>query len=192
MSERRPSGHRTRHMPRWAESGTTLGLRGLKRHPPRCARPRRAIAPLRALAPEAGARSEWLEFRRVRPPGKSRHGLDRNTSFPPLERTSSEAFHRLSFDNLSAIGCGPKSSTPGKCPLTCIRKDNYILNVLQNNGWRTMARKRAPGGGRKPKGAAPMRSQLTIRMPDDLRTELEAAARKRGHNLTDELLWRLR
>ena len=55
-----------------------------------------------------------------------------------------------------------------------------------------MARKRAPGGGRKPKGAAPMRSQLTIRMPDDLRTELEAAARKRGHNLTDELLWRLR
>jgi hypothetical protein len=55
-----------------------------------------------------------------------------------------------------------------------------------------MARKRAPGGGRKPKGAAPMRSQLTIRMPDDLRAELEAAARKRGHNLTDELLWRLR
>jgi hypothetical protein len=37
-----------------------------------------------------------------------------------------------------------------------------------------------------------MRSQLTIRMPDNLRTELEAAARKRGHNLTDELLWRLR
>jgi hypothetical protein len=37
-----------------------------------------------------------------------------------------------------------------------------------------------------------MRSQLTIRMPDELRTELEAAARKRGHNLTDELLWRLR
>ena len=48
MSDRRPSGHRTRHMPRWAASGTTLGLRGLKRHPPRCGRPRRAIAPLRA------------------------------------------------------------------------------------------------------------------------------------------------
>jgi hypothetical protein len=45
MSDRRPSGHRTRHMPRWAESGTTLGLRGLKRRPPRCVRPGRASAP---------------------------------------------------------------------------------------------------------------------------------------------------
>jgi hypothetical protein len=55
-----------------------------------------------------------------------------------------------------------------------------------------MARKRAPGGGRKPKGAAPMRSQLTIRMPDDMRAELEAAARRRDHTISDELLWRLR
>jgi Arc-like DNA binding domain len=36
-----------------------------------------------------------------------------------------------------------------------------------------------------------MRSQLTVRMPDDLRAQLEAAARKRGRNLTDELLGRL-
>jgi hypothetical protein len=39
MSDRRPSAHRTRHMPRWAESGTTLGLRGLKRHSPGCVDP---------------------------------------------------------------------------------------------------------------------------------------------------------
>jgi hypothetical protein len=55
-----------------------------------------------------------------------------------------------------------------------------------------MARKRAPGGGRKPKGATAMRSQLTVRMPDDMRAELEAAARRRDHTISDELLWRLR
>src|SRR6516164_5963127 len=54
MSERRPSGHRTRHMPGWAESGTTLGLRGLKR---------------RALAAEAGARLRSAQWERItRPP----------------------------------------------------------------------------------------------------------------------------
>jgi hypothetical protein len=55
-----------------------------------------------------------------------------------------------------------------------------------------MARKRAPGGGRKPKGATPARSQLTVRMPDDVRAELEAAARRRNHNLTDEVIGRIR
>ena len=55
-----------------------------------------------------------------------------------------------------------------------------------------MVRRRAPGGGRKPKGAVAMRSQLTIRIPDDLRAELKAAAKGRGRNLTDELLGRLR
>jgi hypothetical protein len=53
-------------------------------------------------------------------------------------------------------------------------------------------RKRAPGGGRKPKGPAPMRSQLTIRIPEDTRTQLEAAARRNRKTLSDELLWRLR
>jgi hypothetical protein len=51
MSDRRPSGHRTRHMPGWTASGTTLGLRELKRHPSRCVRPGRAVAPLRAPGP---------------------------------------------------------------------------------------------------------------------------------------------
>ena len=55
-----------------------------------------------------------------------------------------------------------------------------------------MARKRAPGGGRKPKGPVAARSQLTVRMPDDLRAELEAAARRRNRNLTDELIGRIR
>ena len=55
-----------------------------------------------------------------------------------------------------------------------------------------MARKRAPGGGRKPKGPVAARSQLTVRMPDELRAELEAAARRRNRNLTDELIGRIR
>jgi hypothetical protein len=55
-----------------------------------------------------------------------------------------------------------------------------------------MIRKRAPGGGRKPKGAAPMRSQVNVRMPDDIRAQLEAAARKRRRNVSEELLARLR
>ena len=54
-------------------------------------------------------------------------------------------------------------------------------------------RKRAPGGGRKPSG--PFRhsaAQLTVRMPDDMRARLDAAARKKGWSLSQELLWRLR
>ena len=54
-------------------------------------------------------------------------------------------------------------------------------------------RKRAPGGGRKPAGPFKKNaSQLTIRMPSDMRAELEAAAHKRGWNVTQETLWRLR
>ena len=54
-------------------------------------------------------------------------------------------------------------------------------------------RKRAPGGGRKPSG--PFRhsaAQLTVRMPDDMRARLDAAAKKKGWSLSQELLWRLR
>src|SRR5437868_5676678 len=54
-----------------------------------------------------------------------------------------------------------------------------------------MPRKRAPGGGRKPSPYTP-RAQLTIRMPDDMREQLEAAANQRDWSLTDELLLRLR
>jgi len=54
-----------------------------------------------------------------------------------------------------------------------------------------MIRKRAPGGGRKPSPHT-ARAQLTVRMPDDLRAELEVEAQKRDRTLTDELLARLR
>jgi hypothetical protein len=58
-----------------------------------------------------------------------------------------------------------------------------------------MVRKRAPGGGRKPKGPVAARL-VAVRMPDDLRAELEAAVnrkqKRRKWTLTDELLWRLR
>ncbi len=55
-----------------------------------------------------------------------------------------------------------------------------------------MPRKRAAGGGRKPKGDfAGLSSPLSIRMPADLRKELEAAARDSGKSVTQELLRRL-
>jgi hypothetical protein len=56
-----------------------------------------------------------------------------------------------------------------------------------------MKQKRAPGGGRKPKGAfSGLTSPLSIRMPPDMRKELESASKKKGWSLTQELLWRLR
>jgi hypothetical protein len=55
-----------------------------------------------------------------------------------------------------------------------------------------VARKRAPGGGRKPVGKTAARSLLTLRMPDDLRDTLGAEAHKSGSTLTQEVLRRLR
>jgi hypothetical protein len=56
-----------------------------------------------------------------------------------------------------------------------------------------MARKRAPGGGRKPKGAVAARP-VTVRLPPDVRDHIEAAIKTRrpGWTLTDELVGRLR
>src|SRR5437764_1701119 len=59
-----------------------------------------------------------------------------------------------------------------------------------------MVRKRAPGGGRKPIGSTAAQP-LTIRMDDDLRSQLEAAAvkrakRKQKWNISQEILLRLR
>ena len=55
-----------------------------------------------------------------------------------------------------------------------------------------MKRKRNPGAGRKPSGPfANNSTQLTIRMPEDLRHQLEKSATKKGWSLTQELLWRL-
>jgi hypothetical protein len=54
-----------------------------------------------------------------------------------------------------------------------------------------MARKRASGGGRKRSPDTP-RAQLSIRMQENDRAQLEAAAKRRGWTVTEELLWRLR
>jgi hypothetical protein len=58
-----------------------------------------------------------------------------------------------------------------------------------------MARKRAPGGGRKPRGAfSQLAATLSIRMPADMRAKLEASAARRpgkGWVLTQEILHRL-
>lgn len=54
------------------------------------------------------------------------------------------------------------------------------------------ARRRAPGGGRKPANPlAPNTSQITVRLPDDMRAQLKAAADDNGRTLTDELQDRL-
>jgi hypothetical protein len=56
-----------------------------------------------------------------------------------------------------------------------------------------MKQKRKSQAGRKPAGPfAHNTGQLTIRMPDDLRFELERSANKKGWSLTQELLWRVR
>lgn len=53
--------------------------------------------------------------------------------------------------------------------------------------------KRAPGGGRKPKGEfSDLTSPLSFRMPASMRKQLEAARRKSGRSTTQEMLWHLR
>jgi hypothetical protein len=55
-----------------------------------------------------------------------------------------------------------------------------------------MAPKRAAGGGRKPTGPFEQNTaQLTVRMPADMRAQLDAAAKERGWSLTQELLRRV-
>jgi Arc-like DNA binding domain len=55
-----------------------------------------------------------------------------------------------------------------------------------------MARKRAPGGGRKPKGDfAGLVSTLSLRMPKEMRARFEALAMRGKRSLTQEILRRL-
>jgi Arc-like DNA binding domain len=55
-----------------------------------------------------------------------------------------------------------------------------------------MKKKRALGGGRKPKGDFSRAiSPLSIRMPEDMRAELETAATNNGRSVTQELLRRI-
>jgi hypothetical protein len=56
-----------------------------------------------------------------------------------------------------------------------------------------LSTKKKSHAGRKPAGPfSNNTSQLTIRMPDDLRDEVQRAADKKGWSLTQELLWRVR
>jgi hypothetical protein len=56
-----------------------------------------------------------------------------------------------------------------------------------------MKAKRKPGAGRKPRGPFSQNSaMMTVRMPSDLRDELERSANRRGWSLSQELLWRVR
>lgn len=53
-------------------------------------------------------------------------------------------------------------------------------------------RKRAKGGGRKPKGPfSELTSPLSIRMPILMREELESSAREGGRSISQEVLTRL-
>ena len=55
-----------------------------------------------------------------------------------------------------------------------------------------MVRKRAKGGGMKPRGDfAGLGPPVSIRMPTDMRAQLESAARRSGKSVTQELLRRL-
>src|SRR5271156_2804429 len=75
-------------------------------------------------------------------------------------------------------------------PLTPPMQYGYIPNVLQI--MKPMKRKRKSGAGRKPAGPfAHTAAQLTIRMPEDLRRQLEQSSTKKGWSLTQELLWHL-
>jgi hypothetical protein len=56
-----------------------------------------------------------------------------------------------------------------------------------------MKRKRAPGGGRKPKGEfSQLTSSLTIRIPEDMRKQLESEAASKDQSVAQVLLWHLR
>ena len=56
-----------------------------------------------------------------------------------------------------------------------------------------MSPKPSRGAGRKPTGPFAHNTQsVTLRMPADMRAELEAAARKKGWAFSQEVLWRLR
>jgi hypothetical protein len=56
-----------------------------------------------------------------------------------------------------------------------------------------MKRKRAPGGGRKPKGEfSNLTSSLTIRIPEDVRKQLESESTASGQSVAQVLLWHLR
>ena len=69
------------------------------------------------------------------------------------------------------------------------RKTQNVLQLMV----RQMKSKRAPGGGRKPKGQfSQLSSTLTIRIPDDMRKQLEDEAAVKDESMAQRLMWHLR
>ena len=57
---------------------------------------------------------------------------------------------------------------------------------------RKAPKRRAPGGGRKPQGeVSRLRSVMSFRMPEEMRDELQKAAKESGRSVTQELLRRV-
>jgi hypothetical protein len=68
-----------------------------------------------------------------------------------------------------------------------------MMHFVQSNNGGKMIRKRAPGGGRKPRGDFhDKRAQLTTRVTEATRDALEIAAHKSGRSLSQEVEHRLR
>lgn len=75
--------------------------------------------------------------------------------------------------------------------LTCDRQDRYKTYVLQK--WMSKMAGKPGKSGRKPKGEfSKLSSSLTIRIPDDMRKQLESEATESGESVAQVLLWHLR
>src|SRR5262249_31045633 len=67
-----------------------------------------------------------------------------------------------------------------------------LLNFVRRNKESPMSRKRAPGGGRKPIGDRAKTAVFSTRLDPRLRQALDAAARRSGRSLSEEIGHRLR
>jgi Arc-like DNA binding domain len=68
----------------------------------------------------------------------------------------------------------------------------YHYLCITNKDNQMVGRKRAPGAGRKPKGEFEnLTSPFSLRMPPDLRKQVEAAARRTGRSMSQEILRRV-
>jgi predicted transcriptional regulator len=53
-------------------------------------------------------------------------------------------------------------------------------------------RKRRPGGGRKAGKFGKLGAAMSMRLPEDLKKQLQRAAEQDGRSLNEELVWRLK
>src|SRR6516225_5822996 len=79
--------------------------------------------------------------------------------------------------------------------LTCHNNicSSSVTFVSQIRNPQMKMRKRAPGGGRKPGGELrDLKAVMSLRMPQDLRDQLDRARQASGRSLSQELLARAR